>query len=74
MNTNTVTDRVITIDYSMSPDDMIAAGEYHWKNEAITAKRFAPASCPPVNLGAFFKRETSLGPEVADEPSYRREW
>jgi hypothetical protein len=33
-------DRVITIDYGMSLEDMIAAGKYNWKNIYIKAKKF----------------------------------
>jgi hypothetical protein len=41
MITDTITeDRVITIDYGMSLEDMIAAGKYDWKNSHITARNF----------------------------------
>jgi hypothetical protein len=40
MNTHTVTDRVITIDYGMSLDGMIDAGTYYSTAGCITARRF----------------------------------
>jgi len=39
MNTDTITDRVITVNYGMSLQDMIAAGNYDWVNPDITAAR-----------------------------------
>ncbi len=40
MNTDTVTERVITVDYSLSLQAMIAAGNYDRKNGDITADKF----------------------------------
>jgi hypothetical protein len=40
MNTDTITDRVIAVDYGRPLADMIAAGKYDWKNSDITAARF----------------------------------
>jgi hypothetical protein len=40
MKTDTITDRVIVIDHSLSLEAMIAAGKYDWKNDDITAERF----------------------------------
>jgi len=46
LNTDTLTDRVIAVDYGASLPDMIAAGKYDWVNEAIT-----PAKFPVVGIG-----------------------
>lgn len=41
MTTDSITeDLVITIDYGMSFEDMIAAGKYDWVNDKVTAKKF----------------------------------
>jgi len=41
LNTDTLTaDRVIAVDYGMSLLAMVAAGNYDWKHNAITADRF----------------------------------
>jgi hypothetical protein len=67
MNTNTVTDRVITIDYSLPLDDMIAAGKYDWKNNDITAKRFPVQGLGIVQFEArlfHFDREISSGKAI----------
>jgi hypothetical protein len=40
MNTDTITDRVIAVDYGRPLADMIAAGRYDWVNPNITAERF----------------------------------
>jgi hypothetical protein len=51
MNTDTLTqDRVIMIDYGMSLEGLIAAGKYDWKNDDITAKRFAIQSLGTVQF------------------------
>jgi hypothetical protein len=40
MNTDTITDRVIAVDYGTSLPDMIAGGKYDWVNPSITADKF----------------------------------
>jgi hypothetical protein len=40
MTIDTTTDRVLAVDYSMSLEDMIAAGKYDWVSGGITAERF----------------------------------
>jgi hypothetical protein len=41
MNADTIAEgRVISIDYSMSLEAMIAAGNYDWKNDNIAAEKF----------------------------------
>jgi hypothetical protein len=40
MIVETTTARIITVDYGLSLEAMIAAGKYDWKNDAITADRF----------------------------------
>jgi hypothetical protein len=40
MNTDTTTDRVLAVDYSLSLQAMIATGKYDWVNADITAGRF----------------------------------
>jgi len=41
MNTDTITDRVIAVDYGKPLADMIAAGKYGWVNSEITAENFS---------------------------------
>jgi hypothetical protein len=40
MNTDTIADRVIAVDYGMALADMIAAGKYDWVDPDITAGKF----------------------------------
>jgi hypothetical protein len=40
MDTATIGDLIIAVDYGMSLRDMIAAGKYDWVNPSITAERF----------------------------------
>jgi hypothetical protein len=40
MNTDTITNRVIAVDYGKPLPDMIAGGKYDWVNPNITAERF----------------------------------
>jgi hypothetical protein len=40
MNTDTITDRVIAVDFGASLPNMIAAGKYDWVNTNITADKF----------------------------------
>jgi hypothetical protein len=40
MSTDTTTDRIIAVDYSLPLEAMIAAGKYDWVNDDITADRF----------------------------------
>ncbi len=66
MNTDTVTERVITVDYSLSLQAMIAAGKYDWVNDDIMAERF-----PIVGTGrkTFRTKLFDFGRNVSSEDS-----
>jgi hypothetical protein len=40
MNTDTITDLTVEVDYRKSVSDMIATGKYDWVNPSITADKF----------------------------------
>ena len=80
MNADTITEaRVISIDYSMSLEAMIAAGKYDWKNGNITANEFPVEGTGIIRFETkvfHFDRNISSGDAVAaikaDDP--RNPW
>jgi len=64
MHTDTLTDRVIAVDYGKSLPDMIAAGHYDWVNPNITAAKF-----PIVGTGTkqFRTKLFSFGLRISSE-------
>jgi len=55
MNTDTITEgRIITIDYRMPLETMIATGKYDWTNDNITSKRF------PITAGGIVQFEPKV--------------
>jgi hypothetical protein len=41
MDINIITDRIITVDYRLPMQDLIAADIYDWKNDNVTEQKFS---------------------------------
>jgi hypothetical protein len=52
MNTDTITDGVIAVDYGMPLCDMIAAGKYDWVSPDITPEKFPVEGSGTKTFGA----------------------